>query len=103
MKTITKPKYQEITFINFIKKYKVYKRRRGDLGGTYLLAPSGEDRMWVLDHVKHPFKQFTVWTILIENGQKIIKAGYHIDRSRVGHILSKKKWKNKTNQIYVLK
>ena len=103
MKTMTKANYQEITFINFIKKYKVYKRRRGELGGSYLFAPSGDDRMWILDHVKHPFKQFTVWTILDEDGQKIIKAGYHIDRSRVAHIISKKRWNDKQSEIYILK
>ena len=103
MKTATKANYQEITFINFIKKYKVYKRRQGELGGTYIFAPSGNDRMWVLEQVKHPYRRFTVWTILVEDGQKIIKAGYHIDRTRVGHLLSKKKWKNKPNEIYVLK
>ena len=103
MKTITEANYQEITFINFIRKYRVLKRRKGELGGTYIFAPSGEDRMWILEQVKHPFKQFTVWTVLIEDGKKIIKAGYHIDRSRVGHILSKKKWEDKNSEIYLLK
>jgi len=94
---------QEIYFNKFIQMYRVFKRRRGVFRGSYLFAPHGDDRMHVLDQVKCKRNQYTVWTVCIENDQKIIKAGYHIDRSRVGHILSNKKWKNKDLENYIIK
>ena len=94
---------QEINFNKFVQMYRVSKRKKGDQRGSYLFAPNGADRMHILDQVKNQFKRFTVWTVCIENDRKIIKAGYRIDQTRVGHILSNKKWKNKDFENYIIK
>tara|TARA_Y100000592_G_scaffold199_1_gene317 strand:+ start:653 stop:952 length:300 start_codon:yes stop_codon:yes gene_type:complete len=96
-------KTKEIDFKKFVSKFRVYKRRRGEKAGGYIFSPTGEDRSHVLDQVKHPFKRFTVWTLYNENGRKVIKAGYNIESNRIGHIISRKRWQNKENEIYIIK
>ena len=96
-------KQNEIHFKNFIEKYRVYKRRRGEKAGGYIYSPTGEDRDHVLNQVRHPYKCFTVWTVYHEKGRKIIKAGYNVSKYRVGHILSGKRWQDKNKEIYLIK
>tara|TARA_Y100000114_G_C11685830_1_gene290989 strand:- start:105 stop:398 length:294 start_codon:yes stop_codon:yes gene_type:complete len=94
---------KEINFEKFISKYKVSKINKGSKAGGYIYSHKGKDRNHVLEQVKHPFKRFTVWTLYNENGRKVIKAGYNIESNRIGHIISRKKWQNKENEIYVIK
>lgn len=94
---------KEIYFKDFVNKYRVYKRRRGEKAGGYIFSPKGDDRNHILDQVKHPFKRFTVWTLYNEDGRKVLKAGYNVSKDRIGHIISRRRWQNKENEIYLIK
>lgn len=91
---------RNITFSEFKSKYGGFKENKiNKKGDKYMFSPHGDERMHVLLHVQTN-QRTRVWTLMKINDNLVAKAGDHVTPTRVGYFISKKKWRDKDQEIY---